>query len=423
MGTLFELESPARLTPRGEGNCLLCGGGQVEPFLDLGRTPLANRFLTAEQLDQPEPAFPLRTGFCHACGHVQLLDLAPPDQMFTNYLYVSSMSATLRAHLGNLAASIAHRRNLTPDSLVVDIGSNDGTLLSSFTPGQVRRLGIDPAENLAALARGVGVDTLTAYFGAETAARVRAGHGPAAVITATNSFPHIPRLDDYMEGVDRLLAPDGVLVIEAHYLMDFLEQSAFDTIYHEHVSYWRLATAMRLFARHGFEVFDAERLDLHHGQLRMWVRRAGRGPVSPRVDEILEAERRAGLHRLETYRRFAERVEALRHQWRQTIGAMRGEGLTLAGYGAPAKGMTLLSYFGMGARDLLFIADRSPLKQGLYTPGSHIPVVGPERIDEVRPGYLVILAWNFAEEVMAQQAAYRAAGGKFLLPVPELKVI
>ena len=427
MAELLQLNSSEASVGAAGGNpvrpCLVCGAGGLEEFLNLGRTPLANQFLTISQLNQLEPSYPLRVGFCAGCSHVQLLDLVAPPEMFEHYLYISSASATLERHLQSLAETVCSRYRLTSSDLVVDVGSNDGTLLAAFARRQVKTLGVDPARNLADLARAKGVVTETAFFGAATAGRLRRQHGEAAIITATNSFPHIPDLDDYLEGVNQLLAPDGALVIEAHYLMDLLEQCAFDTIYHEHVSYWALGPARFLLERHNLEVVDVERLPLHHGQIRLWIQRRGVSAVRASLERLGHQESVCGLDRLETYQRFAGRVGQLKSDLLRLLKKLRQEGKTLAAYGAPAKGMTLLSFLGLGPDTIHYIADRSPLKQGRFTPGSHIPIVTPERLLRERPDYVLLLAWNFAEEIQQQLSGYREQGGHFIVPVPEVQIV
>lgn len=403
--------------------CIVCNSSDVEMVLDLGETTLANKFVAKEELGQPEPSHPLRVGFCKGCGHVQLTEIVPPPAMFDHYLYISSMSETLKAHLKSLSEAVVQRRGLGTGDLVVDVGCNDGALLSCFKAQGVRILGVDPAANLAELARQKGVETVTAFFGTETARKVVAEHGQAAIITATNTFPHLPYLDDFVGGLDVLLRPDGMFVLEAHYLQDLLDASAFDTVYHEHCSYWALKPMMRLFEARGFEVADVERLPVHHGQLRAWVQRKGAGPVSPRVAAQAAAEEAAGLDKVTTFHAFAERVQALKTELNATLDRLIAEGLTVVGYGAPAKGNTLLTFLGIGPDRIGYIADKSPLKQGRYTPGTHIPVVPPERLLTDRPDYVLLLAWNFAEEIMEQQAEYRAGGGRFIIPVPEVKIV
>ncbi len=403
--------------------CIVCGADELREFLDLGRTALANRFLTREELDRPEPMYPLRVAICARCTHVQLVDRVPPREMFEEYLYLSSMSETLTAHLHDLAREIVRRYEVGPADLVVDVGSNDGTLLSAFRRLGPRVLGVDPAKNLATIAARAGVETFTAYFGRRTADEIVQRWGRAAAVTATNTFPHIPDLADFLGGLLAVLRPGGVFVIEVHYLADLLEQGAFDTIYHEHVSYWRLEPLLGLFRRHGLEVERVERLPLHHGQLRVFARRFGEARVDETVGRALVAERELGLDRLETYKRFAARVLRIREDLDRWLDDTASLGKRLAGYGAPAKCNTLLSFLGIGPELVPWIADRSPLKQGRFVPGAHIPIVSPEQVLREQPDYLLLFAWNFAAEIIAQQDEYRRRGGAFVLPLPEVKVV
>ena len=402
--------------------CILCGETAVEEFLDLGETALANKFLSEEELRGDEPSFPLRVGFCRSCEHVQLTDAVPPSAMFEDYLYVSSASDTLKDHLWDLSDIVSERRGLGEGDLVVDIGCNDGTLLSGFARHGVSTLGVDPAENLAELAAAAG-DRYVGFFNSENADEIVERWGQAAAITATNTFPHIPALNDFVEGIAKALRPGGVFVIEAHYLVDLLEQGAFDTVYHEHVSYWALGPMRRLFERHGLEVVDAERVPIHHGQLRVWVQRQGEGTVSERVGEILAEEKEKGLDRIETFHAFAEQVYRMKRDLREAVDRIKAEGSRLAGYGAPAKGNTLLCFLEIGPDTVDYIVDRSPLKQGRYTPGTHIPVVPAQRLVEDQPEYTLLLAWNFADEVLRQQSEYRERGGRFILPVPKVEIV
>ena len=405
-------------------SCLVCAGSQVDEFLDLGSTALANKFPTADDLNQPEPRFPLRVGFCRGCGHVQLTELVPPAAMFTDYLYVSSASDTLRAHFADLAATLTSRHGLADGGLVIDIGCNDASLLCCFRDRGASTLGVDPAENLAEFSRETGIERYQGFFGADSAAEIAARWGRAALITATNTFPHIPDLAGFVAGLDTALAPGGAFVLEAHYLVDLLDQLAFDTVYHEHVSYWALGPMMRLFEDHGMEVVRAERLPIHHGQLRVTVRRRGEGEVHGSVAEVLAAERELGMDRFETWSAFAARVDRLKTEVVDCLRGLKADGRRLAGYGAPAKGSTLLEFFGVGPDLLDFIADRSPLKQGRYTPGSHIPIVAPEALlEDPAPDHVLLLAWNFEDEILAQQAEFRRRGGKFILPVPEVRIV
>jgi SAM-dependent methyltransferase len=403
--------------------CVACGDQALEQFLDFGCTALANKFRSVDELDSPEAVYPLRLGFCHTCGHVQLMDIVPPAAMFEDYLYVSSASDTLKAHLYDLSDIVVERHGLGPKDLVIDIGCNDGTLLSGFRRHGTRVLGVDPAANLAAMAKDSGIDRYVGFFTATTAQDIVRRWGPASAITATNTFPHIPELQDFITGIQTALAPGGVFVIEAHYLVDLLEQGAFDTVYHEHVSYWALGPMQHLFSRAGMEIVDVERLPIHHGQIRVFVQRKGEKPVQPRLAELLDMERSFGIHDFSTYQRFAEKTQKLKSDLHSKLHELQKQGKSIAGYGAPAKGNTLLSYLEIGPETLTYIVDRSPLKRGRYTPGSHIPVVSPERLLSDQPDYVLLLAWNFADEILAQQAEYVARGGQFILPVPEVRTL
>lgn len=399
--------------------CFLCDAVSPKLILDLGETVLANAFRRQEHLDVPEPRYPLRFGACSECGHVQLLDRVSPSEMFRDYLYVSSASETLRSHFDALSGLLVSRGGLGSNDLVVDIGCNDSLLLRCFDRRGLRTLGVDPAENLSEYS-GNGIDRIIDFFGAGSAERILDGWGTASLVTITNTFPHIHDLDDFVIGLDGILAPGGKIVIEAHYLVDMLEQTAFDTIYHEHVSYWRLGTIVRLFERHGMQVVRAERVPLHHGQIRVTIQRDGEAEADPSVARILESETAAGLGREGPYRQFADRTKAVRDQVRERLGAARERGSRLAGYGAPAKATVLLNYAGLDVEHLPYVCDASPLKQGLYIPGTRIPIAVPGRLLEDQPDYVLLLAWNFADEISRQQAEYRRRGGRFLVPLPEL---
>ncbi len=416
----MKIEHPQAPTTR---PCLVCRSSAVQMFLDFGETALANQFLRSDQIRSAEAMYPLRVGFCHDCAHVQLLDSVPPRAMFGNYLYISSASDTLKNHLWDLSDTLVRRYGLGAGDLVIDIGCNDGTLLEGFKRHGVHPLGVDPAANLADFAAGKGIDRYIDLFTVKSAQDIIATWRKASLITATNTFPHIQDLGDFIQGIKTALESGGVFVIEMHYLLDIIEQVAFDTIYHEHVSYWALGPMKRLFEEHGMEVVDAERVPLHHGQLRIHVQRRGEGRTHSRVGEILAAEKAAGLDRFETYERFAEQTRKIKTDLRATLSRFACDGRRVAGYGAPAKGNTLLGFLDIGPELLPYIVDRSPLKQGLYTPGTHIPVVAPERLLLDQPDYVLLLAWNFIDEIVEQQAEYRRRGGKFMVPVPEVRVL
>lgn len=405
------------------GACIVCGSGAVQPFLDLGETGLANKFRSAEELADAEPRYPLRVGFCHGCGHVQLTEAVPPADLFEDYLYVSSASETLRNHLYGLGELVVERFSLGARDLVIDIGCNDGALLRGVKHHGVRALGVDPARNLAELGADAGIDRFVGFFDSGSAVEIRDRWCTAAVITATNTFAHVPNLADFMTGITATLAPGGRFVIEVHYVVDMLEQGAFDTIYHEHVSYWALRPMQQLFRQHGMEAVDAERLPIHHGQLRVTAQRIGEGTANPSVAELLEQEKALGIDRFSTFENFAERTHKIKSDLHRTLAQLRADGRRVAAYGAPAKGNTLISFLELGPDTVEYIADRSTLKQGLYTPNVGIPVVAPERLLEDQPAYVLLLAWNFADEIFEQQREYRRLGGRFIIPVPEVKVV
>jgi SAM-dependent methyltransferase len=398
--------------------CIVCGSADLKPFLNLGSTPLANRFLTREELEMPEPAYPLRVALCTHCFHVQLSEIVPPREMFEDYLYVSSASDTLRDHLFDLSAIMCDRRGLTTSDLVIDVGCNDGALLEGFQRFGVRTLGVDPAENLAELMRGSDIERYVDLFDSRSADEIVDRWGQAALITATNTFPHIPDLHDFMEGIEKALEPGGAFVVEAHYLLDMIEQGAFDTVYHEHVSYWSLGSMVRLLEQHNFQVVDAERIPLHHGQLRVTMQRKGERDPDARVDQILGVERERGLRRLETFESFADQTASVKRVLLRMLEELRSAGVRVVGYGAPAKGNTLLSYLELGPDKIEYIVDRSPLKQGRFTPGSHIPIVPVERLLHDEPDAVVLFAWNFVDEIVQQQTEYLRRGGRFIVPIP-----
>ena len=343
--------------------------------------------------------------------------------MFDHYLYISAVSTTLSEHLQSVADMLIARCRLGTTDLVVDIGANDGSLLAGFRAARVRVLGVDPATNLRHLAEARGVPIVNDYFGSRTARKIVAEHGRASVITATNTFPHIPALEDFLQGIDRLLKPNGVFMVEAHYLLDMFDQGAFDTIYHEHVSYWALTPMVQLLRRYGLQAVRVERLPLHHGQLRVFIQRIGEAEVDESVPRLLDWERSRGVPSCEPCREFARRTQSIKPQLMETLDRLRAAGASVVGYGAPAKGNTLISFLQIDQQSLPYIADRSPLKQGRFTPGAHIPIVPPEKIFEDMPDYVLILAWNFAEEIMQQLAEYRNRGGRFILPVPEVRIL
>jgi SAM-dependent methyltransferase len=400
--------------------CRACLGSDLFLYLPLGDHPPANAFVRPEALGKPEATWPLDTHVCLTCGLIQVPDKLPPD-FFVEYVYIPSEADTMRRHFAALARQCKETLVTSPDDCVVDIGCNDGLFLASCKAEGLRTLGIDPSQNIAAFARARGIEVFNEYFTSESSKRVLAQFGPAKVIVTTNTFNHIDDLHGFMDGVRTLLAPDGTFVIEVPQALTCVEHNEFDTVYHEHLSVFSVASIVALGRFFGLEVVDVEELPIHGGSMRVFLRRSG--PAKPIVAEWLRREEEAGLFERHTYVEHAARVERIRSELMALLRDLKRQGKRLAGYGAPAKGSTLLNYYGIGPDLLEFLADRNQLKQGKYSPGTHIPVVSPDVIADSKPDYLLILAWNFADEIMEQQEEFRAAGGKFILPIPEPRVV
>jgi len=403
--------------------CRICKGERLHEFLSLGPQPHCNNFLTAEQLDGKEPFYPLDVFFCETCALVQLGYAVPRETMFLNHPYVSGTTATLTRHFEALAGRIFRRYHLTSRSLVVDIGSNDGTWLKAFRRLGTRTLGVEPAERIAKLAVDSGIETELSFFGHDVAARIAAERGKADVITAAGVFFHVDDLDDFVAGVDALLAEDGVFVVQAMYLHDIVERSAFDSIYHEHLCYYSLGPLTKLFERFGMAIVDIERIDIHGGSFVIYVERAARARPEPTVDETLRHEEAAGLYSLDTYRRFAARTHDVREKLVRLLHEVKERGGSMAAYGAPARGNTLLNFCKIGPDILDYATEKNPFKFGLYTPGMHIPVVPEESARETPPDYYLVLAWNFFDEFVEKEREFRERGGRFVLPLPEPRVV
>ena len=400
-------------TPR----CRSCGGQDLSVFLSLGDMPLSDGLLAAEDLVREEPRYPLDVAFCPDCTLAQILKTVPPEELFgADYPYFSSFTdALLRHSAANVAARIEEQR-LDGRSLVVELASNDGYLLQYYRERGIPVLGIDPAPGPVAAARARGIETLQAFFGRDLAAQLAAQGRRADVIHANNVLAHVADTNGFVAGIGTLLAQNGVAVIEAPYVKELIDHGQFDTIYHEHLCYFSVTALARLFQRHGLSLNRVEPLEIHGGSLRLF---AGRQQQADRsVAEYLQAERQAGLDRLEYYVGFSERVGRIRSGLLALLGRLKREGARIAGYGAAAKGTILLNFAGIGREVLEFVADRNVHKQGRYVPGVRLPIVSPQRILEEQPDYLLILPWNFKEEIMEQQAEFRRRGGRFIVPVP-----
>ena len=393
------------------------------PVLDLGRVPLANALLTAQQLQEPEDRFPLELYFCPQCALVQIGETVPPARLFRDYAYASSFSDTMVEHARGLVATLIGRRGLGPASLVIEVASSDGYLLQFYKQRGIPVLGIEPAANIAELAIATkGIPTLVEFFDEELARRLAAEGRLADVIHAHNVFAHVPDPNRFVGGVKQVLKPDGVAVVEAPYVRDLIATLEFDTIYHEHFSYYSLSAVEAVCRRHGLMISDVELVPIHGGSLRLFMAHAG-SPASARVGELLAKEKSEGLLSFDYYRDFGDRVSRLKQQLLALLHQLQEQGHRIAAYGASAKGSTLMNAFGIDRRLVEFVVDRSHLKQGRYTPGNHLPILPPEALLERRPDYVLLLTWNFAAEILAQQAEFRRGGGKFIVPVPEVTVI
>tara|TARA_B100000579_G_scaffold437994_1_gene470652 strand:- start:1117 stop:2340 length:1224 start_codon:yes stop_codon:yes gene_type:complete len=393
---------------------------EVEEILDLGTSPLANGLI--EKGDEVN-SFPLKIGRCNKSGHIQLINFIEPSEMFRNYLYISSVSSTLEKHLKGISDFICDFINVKEDELCIDIGSNDGTLLSGFLEKGKRVLGIDPAENLSKLAKEKGVETFTGYFNEVNSKKVLNEYGKAKVITLTNTFPHLQDLSNFMKGVNNLIDKNGILFLEAHYLADIYDQIAFDTIYHEHVSYWHLQPIVKMFADFGFEIKYVERLPLHHGQLRVVASKSKNIKQDSSVINLINWEKENKIGSKDKAEEFAKKSLNIKEELNSVINNLKKNKKNIAGYGAPAKATTLMNFLNLNSSNLNFVVDRSPLKQGLIIPGTGIEISSPERINIENPDYLILFAWNFKDEIIDQLSEFRKNGGKLIIPLPKVEII
>jgi len=403
--------------------CRLCGTPLEHVFVDLGTQPLCESYLDDEGLHRSETFYPLRTYVCASCLLVQAEDFATPEQIFREYAYFSSYSASWLEHARRFVDAAVVRERLDASSFVIEVASNDGYLLRNFVERGVPVLGIEPARNVAAAAEQQGVPTLTEFFGTDVARSVAAERGKADLVVANNVLAHVPDLHDFTGGLAAVLAPDGVASIEVPHVLELIRGRQFDTIYHEHFSYLSLFVVERLMREHGLEVVEVERLSTHGGSLRYWVAHAGHRPVTASVGEVRAAECAAGLHELRGYAGFEGEVRAVKRRLLTLLVGFQEQGLLVVGYGAPGKGNTLLNYCGVREDLLAFTVDRNPYKHGKYLPGTHIPIHAPERIDLERPDVIVLLPWNLRDELVRQLDHVRSWGARFLVPIPEPTVL
>ncbi len=407
-----------------DARCRLCGEQGLRVVLPLGETPLANALLPGEGAVEHEERFPLTLAFCSRCALLQILETVPPEKLFRSYLYFSSFSDTVLRHSEQTAARLTEERKLDASSLVMEIASNDGYLLQYYAQRGIPVLGIEPARNVAKEAEEKrGIRTLCEFFGRDLGARLARNGQTADVIHANNVLAHVPDLHGFVEGIRSALKPDGIAVIEVPYVRDMVEHTEFDTIYHEHLCYFSLTVLDSLFGEHRLAVQAVERLPLHGGSLRLFVAPAARAGRETSVEALLAAEKSWRVRDLETYAELRPRAERVRKDLVALLHHLAAEGKRLAAYGAAAKGTTLLNYCGIGRELLEFVVDRNVHKQGKRMPGVHLPICPPSRIAEAMPDYVLLLVWNFAEEILAREEDYRRRGGKFIVPIPEPRII
>ncbi len=405
-------------------SCRVCKKTNLEMVFSFGPTPLANAFLTKKQIDDPEYYFPLDVYFCHSCSFLQLGHVVDPALLFGNYVYVSSTSPVFINHFKDFAKIVIKDYKFEKKSLVIDVGSNDGILLKPFKALGMHVLGVEPAKHIAAIARKDGIPTVAEYFTVPVAKRIVHKYRTAKVITATNVFAHIDDLDEVIKGLNVLLDKDGIFIIEAPYLVDFLQKRYFDLVYHEHLSYWAVGTFITLFKRFNMKVIDVQKVPVHGGSIRVFVtKHNSKYDIQDSVKSFIKKEKKLGLDNIDTYKEYAKEVQENKIALLELLSEIKTNGKKIAGYGAPAKGNTLLNFFSIGGETLDYIIDDSKLKQGLFSPGKHIPVVPSNIISRQKPDYILILAWNFAESIIENQMNFRKNGGKFIIPVPKPTIV
>lgn len=404
--------------------CRFCKTPLRHTFVDLGMSPLCESYVDHEHLNHMEAFYPLHVYVCENCFLVQLDEFVTPDNIFSEYAYFSSFSDSWLQHAKNYTDMIVERLGLDENSHVVELASNDGYLLQNFVKKEIPVLGIDPAANIAKTAVEKGVPTLVEFFGREVARKLATDNKQADLLLGNNVLAHVPDINDFVGGMKILLKPQGVITMEFPHLMRLMEENQFDTIYHEHFSYLSFISVDRIFAAHELTLFDVEELLTHGGSLRIYARHAAdtTKPISARAVELKEREERAGFSDLKTYTSFTDQVENTKRKLLEFLIKTKWQGKSIAGYGAPGKGNTLLNYCGIRTDFLDYTVDRNPYKQGKFLPGTHIPIYHPDKIKETRPDYVLILPWNFKDEIMDQVAYIRDWGGKFVVPIPEVKI-
>ena len=430
MSALSEVPRAAGARVTGEAarearGCLCCGTPLRHTFVDLGMSPLCESYVSSDDLDRMEPFYPLHVFVCAECFLVQLREYVSPQAIFSEYAYFSSYADSWVEHMRRYAEMISDRLSLGQRSFVVEVASNDGYLLQHFVKKQIPVLGIEPAANVAQVAIDKGIPTRVAFFGESLARELAADGKQADLICGANVLAQVPRPNDFVKGLKLLLKPNGVVTIEFPHLMKLMAENQFDTIYHEHFSYFSFLSAENLFRRQGLVLFDVEEIPTHGGSLRIYARHAedGSRPITERAQRLRQREVEAGLLRLGTYAGFGEQVKETKRKLLEFLIAAKRAGKRVAGYGAPGKGNTLLNYCGVGTDFIDFTVDRSPYKQGKFLPGTHIPIFAPDKLREVRPDYVLILPWNVKDEIVQQMSDVRSWGGQFVVPIPEVRVL
>lgn len=404
--------------------CRICHSPKLIEFFSLGVMPPPNLFpKNRPQSLKKEPFYPLAICLCQNCGLVQLKHTVNPNIMFNDYIYVTAASKTMVNHFENLAKDIMGKIKTYSKPLIVDIGSNDGTLLEQFLKYKVKVLGIDPAKNLARLATSKGIETIASYFNQPTSGKVKSKFGKAKVITAANVLAHVGNLHDFLEAVENLLDADGIFVAEFPYLIDLLDKNEIDTIYHEHISYFSIKPLLLLFGIHNLEIFDVKRLNVHGGSIRLFIRHKQKADDDPRVKRLLKLERSLSLDDPKIYYNFAKKANLKRQKIVNFLNKLKYNNRRIVGYGAAAKGNVLLNFANIGKETIDYIVDSTSQKQGRLTPGTHIPIFPESKLLNDMPNYALILAWNFADEIIRKNSQYRRQGGKFILTMPDIKII
>jgi hypothetical protein len=404
--------------------CRFCQTPLKHSFADLGMSPLANSYLKPEELHQAEAFYPMHVYVCETCYLVQLPEFESPQHIFGDYAYFSSYSETWLKHAKTYVEQMIERFGFDSGSQIVEIASNDGYLLQYFKEKGVPILGVEPAKNVAKIAQEAGIPTIVKFFGIQTAKELAAQGKHADLLVGNNVLAHVPDLNDFVGGMKILLKPQGLITMEFHYLRQLLTKNQFDTIYHEHFSYFSCIAVEKVFADHGLTIFDVEELPTHGGSLRIYARHTEdeTKPITSRVKELRDRELQEGFNKLETYTSFAQRVQETKRTLLEFLIQAKREGKSIVGYGAPAKGNTLLNYCGIRSDFMDYTVDRSPHKQGHFLPGTHIPIYHPDKIKETKPDYVVILPWNLKDEIMEQMKHIREWGGQFVVLIPEVEV-